>query len=119
MADELHVVGPLRNATRLRGQTLPQDAAAALEVSYVANTIRNMRLLDQLANATEALNGIGVTCGRGHPPAPARRWQGHCHHEGGEDQDENEAVGIADPLDELKPGLAARPRREPPHTRGI
>jgi hypothetical protein len=56
---------------------------------------------------------------RGHSPAPARRWQGHCHYERGEDQDENEAVGIADPLDELKPGLTARPTREPAHARGI
>ena len=41
-----------------------------------------------------------------HPAAPALGRQGHHHREGDEDQQEDEAVGLADPLDELQAGLA-------------
>ena len=36
-----------------------------------------------------------------------------------EDQDENEPIGIADPLEKLKHSLIARPTREPTRARRI
>ena len=36
-----------------------------------------------------------------------------------EDQDENEPIGIADPLDKLKHSLIARPMREPTRARNL
>ena len=41
-----------------------------------------------------------------YPAAPALGRQGHHHREGDEDQEEDEAVGLADPLDELQARLA-------------
>ena len=41
-----------------------------------------------------------------YPPAPALGRQGHHHREGDEDQEEDKAVSLADPLDELQAGLA-------------
>lgn len=50
---------------------------------------------------------------------PALRRQGHCHHERRHNQDEDEPVGIADPLDKLKRRLTTRATYEPAPSRGI
>jgi hypothetical protein len=48
-------------AASLRGKAIPPDAAKYLALILERNTERNLRLKGQIAEAAQALNGIGVT----------------------------------------------------------
>ena len=48
-------------AASLRGKAIPPDAGQYLALILERNTERNLRLKGQIAEAAQALNGIGVT----------------------------------------------------------